>query len=323
MHTNNSNYIILTGMCLGTGALHGYLGDNMADWLIEWLELSQVLGISHFHITNGTAWVSSRMRQLLNYYEESGIVSIAQHPPPVENYKEAERAIGRDVADVAKRTALHDCFYSNMYRYEYIASLDLDEVIVPTTESTYKGLLGKVKACTKCKGEKPTQVYRSHMFCQYKEPSEMIGNVTNSNNVTTHDTISPEQSLKSNSTDSDNNSMVDNKETSNDDEIQLMLEERDSFNEMKGWDMRKVMMNPRLCVFAWTHGCLKAVKNAPMNVKDGHGAFVHHYRSECDIKRFAHHTADKDKYTKDKRIQKYMPEVRERVDSIRLQLGFD
>ena len=58
-------------MCLGTGALHGYLGDEDADWLIEWLETSRLLGISHFYLTNSSALVSDRMRRVLDYYEDT------------------------------------------------------------------------------------------------------------------------------------------------------------------------------------------------------------------------------------------------------------
>ena len=59
-------------MCFGTGALHGYLGDKDADWLIEWIETSRLLGIGHFHLTNSSALVSDRMRRVLEYYEQTG-----------------------------------------------------------------------------------------------------------------------------------------------------------------------------------------------------------------------------------------------------------
>ena len=39
----------------------------------------------------------------------------------------------------------NDCLYRNMYRYEYIALLDIDEVIMPIEEDNWSDLMKKVK----------------------------------------------------------------------------------------------------------------------------------------------------------------------------------
>ena len=94
-----------------------------------------------------------------------------QQPPPVFDYKKAEAELGRDVADIAKRTALNDCMYRNMYRYQYIANFDLDEIVVPEMEPDYAHMLGKIESqttpCSACKDERLSLTFCSRMYCNY------------------------------------------------------------------------------------------------------------------------------------------------------------
>ena len=284
-----------------------------------------------------------------------GILSIRQQLPPILNYKEAEAKIGRDVPDIAKRTALNDCFLRNMYRYEFIAILDLDEIIIPTHDIDYAGLLRHAKPCKVCKGEKLSQMYRSHMFCHYENDTVNAGtnssgttmkpqpNVFSSNasanleNVYTSSTsitIESSTTLKNHCTRNTNNTLnvfttpatPTNSSTST--KIQatssLTIETRSSYNVMKAWHIPKTLINPRLCAFTWAHGCIMNVRDRiPLHVKDAKSAHVHHYRTSCSLKRYAPHSEDTNVYVEDKHMQRYRDDVRKRVANVRIQLGLD
>ena len=317
----------------------------------------------------------------------SGILSMRQQPPPILNYREAEAKIGRDVPDMGKRTALNDCFIRNMYRYEFIAIIDLDEIIIPVRDLDYTGLLRHVQPCKNCKGEKLSQMYRSHMFCHYENDATKaltnssdaimmsltngfnasktleISYENNKNNIfsasttldrhiadnsklpfnasasfesintsITNKNIGTSKTLENHLTNTTNTTFnvsttpttSKNDTTSTKQASSLMIETRTSFNVMKGWDMRKTLINPRLCVFTWAHGCILSTRSKiPLQVKDDKSAHVHHYRTSCSLKRYAHHSEDTNTYVEDKHMKRYIVEVRKRVENVRAQLGLD
>ena len=55
----------------------------------------------------------------------------------------------------------NDCLYRNMYRYEYIALLDTDEVIVPTNHSNWSDMMKDLVATT---GSKVSWAFRNVYF---------------------------------------------------------------------------------------------------------------------------------------------------------------
>jgi hypothetical protein len=44
---------------------------------------------------------------------------------------------------------LNDCFYRNLYNYEYIAIIDIDEVIVPVNGYKWSELIEEIKVFLK------------------------------------------------------------------------------------------------------------------------------------------------------------------------------
>ena len=99
-------------------------GEISVTRLVEFIELSQILGVSHFTFYNSKATDSTL--EILRYYKEKGLVSIL--PWEVPQY------IASNVQDNGRATALNDCLYRNMERFDYVAFNNLDEFIVPLTE---------------------------------------------------------------------------------------------------------------------------------------------------------------------------------------------
>lgn len=104
-------------------------GEISVTQMVEFIELSQILGVSH--VTFYDSRVSDKTREVLGYYRERGLLSV--YPWNLPHY------ISSNIQDRGQSAALNDCLYRNMGRFTYIAFNHLDEFIVPLTEkSTFK-----------------------------------------------------------------------------------------------------------------------------------------------------------------------------------------
>ena len=129
------------GQCNANGILFGEMGDKDAYFMIEWIEMGLLFGIGEFNLYNGTMQASTSFQKVLSYYIGKGIIRLYHQPPPIPNIS----VLDRGHAEFATRTGFHDCMYRNMYRYEYIVSTDLDEIIVPKEPYTnYHQMIEKV-----------------------------------------------------------------------------------------------------------------------------------------------------------------------------------
>ena len=118
------------GICIPP--LHGEIS---VDWLIEFLELSQILGASHF--TFYSFAVSEGARQVLNYYEDKGLARVLAWNLP--SY------IGKyDIHYFGQTLSIMDCLFRSMSRLDFVAFNDLDEFIVPLHNENIITFLEKI-----------------------------------------------------------------------------------------------------------------------------------------------------------------------------------
>ena len=103
--------------------------------LIEWIELTKILGVSEFNIYNGS--MHQNLRPLFKYYEDQGLVRLHQMPPPQFDYSKMG-------VKLSMPASLNDCMLRNMYRYKYIIIVDFDEVIVPRLDENYHDMLARI-----------------------------------------------------------------------------------------------------------------------------------------------------------------------------------
>ena len=105
------------GICIPP--LHGEIS---VERLIEFLELSQILGASYFTFYNLAA--SEKVRGVLNYYEDKGLVRVL--PWNLPSY------IGKyDIHYFGQTLSIMDCLFRSMSQLDFVAFNDLDEFIVP------------------------------------------------------------------------------------------------------------------------------------------------------------------------------------------------
>ncbi|XP_034941588.1 uncharacterized protein [Chelonus insularis] len=105
---------------------------NRVLQLIEFIELHRLLGVSHFTLYNDT--VGTEAGCALKYYENQGIVSFLP-------WHRLDMISQREIRTENLFAALNDCLYRSMYKYEYIALLDLDEFIIPRHNDTIPQLI--------------------------------------------------------------------------------------------------------------------------------------------------------------------------------------
>lgn len=93
---------------------------------VEWVELLRILGAEKIHIV--VKFVHSDMQEVLNYYEEKGIIEVIPFLEP-SGVSTTQMHSYQDF--LLQMNMLNDCFYRVRNLYELLVIIDPDEVIVP------------------------------------------------------------------------------------------------------------------------------------------------------------------------------------------------
>ena len=118
-------------------------GDVSVERIIEFLELAQILGASHFTFYDFA--MSEKVRNVLKYYQDIGLVSVFRWNLP--SYTKDQ------VHYFAQPLAVWECLFRSMRHLDFVAFHDLDEFIVPLRHENISALLEyihKEKHCGHC-----------------------------------------------------------------------------------------------------------------------------------------------------------------------------
>ncbi|XP_030567530.1 uncharacterized protein LOC115767404 [Drosophila novamexicana] len=104
---------------------------DMSERFVEWLELMRLLGAERViaYDLGGQTLLPNTMRTLKHYAEQDGLLQLLPfrllegHPKPAANYWLSKR--------LNEVLMYNDCLYRNMYEFDYLAVMDVDEVIMP------------------------------------------------------------------------------------------------------------------------------------------------------------------------------------------------
>ncbi|XP_030374799.1 uncharacterized protein LOC115624281 [Scaptodrosophila lebanonensis] len=113
-----------------------FLYDDMSWRLIEWLELMRLLGTSKV-IFYSSPMHANISRVLQHYMEESPDfvelrpLSLGRGEPNLPHFHHYIMASNYFNTILNEMIPYNDCFYRNMYRFDYIGVFDIDEVIMP------------------------------------------------------------------------------------------------------------------------------------------------------------------------------------------------
>ncbi|KAG8041385.1 hypothetical protein G9C98_002373 [Cotesia typhae] len=105
---------------------------NRVLQLIEFIELHRILGVNHVTLYNDT--VGTEADCILKDYQSRGLVTFL-------SWHHLDMISQREIRTEGLFAALNDCLYRSMYKYEYVALLDLDEFIVPRHNDTILQLI--------------------------------------------------------------------------------------------------------------------------------------------------------------------------------------
>ena len=104
---------------------------NNINQIIEFIELNRLIGVDHFTLYNHT--IGSEVGCILQNYVDKGLITILPWKLNIKSQKE--------IRTEGLFAALNDCLYRYMYRYKYILMIDLDEYIVPHSNTTLPELV--------------------------------------------------------------------------------------------------------------------------------------------------------------------------------------
>lgn len=105
---------------------------NRVLQLVEFIELHKILGTTHVTLYNDT--VGEEASCVLKYYEKKELVSILP-------WHKLDMISQREIRTEGLFAALNDCLYRSMYKYDFVALLDLDEFIIPRHNDTIIDLI--------------------------------------------------------------------------------------------------------------------------------------------------------------------------------------
>ena len=121
---------------------------------MEWVEVNRIFGADHVVAYDYNS--SAIIDPYVNYYKAAGILEVI--PWSLPNIGDVNSF--SLIWNLGQITLINDCIYRNMYTSKYIASLDLDEFIVPYGRSGSWLEMMNNAGC----GNKPIAIVRNTFF---------------------------------------------------------------------------------------------------------------------------------------------------------------
>ncbi|XP_015115753.1 uncharacterized protein LOC107040257 [Diachasma alloeum] len=124
-----------------------FLHEDLSVRLVEWIELIGILGADKIYFYQ--LQVHPNMTKVLDYYQELGRIEVTPltlpgGQPNVPAFQHMYLTKKTNHKRQNELIPYNDCLYKHMYEYDYIALLDIDEVIMPANDTTWSELMRRV-----------------------------------------------------------------------------------------------------------------------------------------------------------------------------------
>lgn len=121
-----------------------FLYNDLSVRLVEWIELLVLLGADKIFFYE--LQVHSNISKVLKHYEERGKVEVTPltlpgGQPNIPGFQHMYLVKKINHKRQNELIPYNDCLYKNLYTYEYIALLDIDEVIMPLQTNSWSELM--------------------------------------------------------------------------------------------------------------------------------------------------------------------------------------
>lgn len=122
--------------------------EDVSVRLVEWIELLHLLGAGKIFLYELD--VHENISKVLNYYAQRGIVELSPITLPGDqpNLPEYQHLYLKTKLTAKRQNELipyNDCLYRNLNSYEYLALLDIDEIIMPLKHRSWYELMHEVE----------------------------------------------------------------------------------------------------------------------------------------------------------------------------------
>lgn len=121
-----------------------FLHDDLSVRLVEWIELLGILGADKIFFYE--LQVHPNITKVLKHYSERGKVQVMPltlpgGQPNIPGFQHLYLTKKVNHKRQNELIPYNDCLYKNLYSYEYIALLDIDEVIMPVKTNSWQELM--------------------------------------------------------------------------------------------------------------------------------------------------------------------------------------
>ena len=135
--------------------------------LIEWIELLAVLGVEKIILYEFE--LHPTVSSVLHYYEEVGQVeilpiSLPGDQPNIPELRRSYLKTNLGSKKLAEMVPYNDCLYRNLNSYDYVAILDIDEVIMPINATSWRELMDVVVRKSSTDDATAPSPYSSYVF---------------------------------------------------------------------------------------------------------------------------------------------------------------
>lgn len=124
-----------------------FLKDDLSVRLIEWIELLNILGAKKIFLYE--LEIHPNISKTLQYYQQKGLVELTPitlpgGQPNLPGLRHNFLSMKLTHKRQNELIPYNDCLYRNLYSYEYIVLLDIDEVVMPVQHQTWKELMNDI-----------------------------------------------------------------------------------------------------------------------------------------------------------------------------------